>query len=83
VGGKSTRSATALARDLVRQEVSVIVTSGGEPAVFAARAATKTIPIVFNTNGDPVQLGLVASLQRRGGNLTGISQRQAHLGAGW
>jgi ABC transporter substrate binding protein len=44
----------ALAQDLVRQGVSVIVTSGGEPAAFAAKAATKTIPIVFNTNSDPV-----------------------------
>jgi putative ABC transport system substrate-binding protein len=63
----------ALARDLVRQGVSVIVTSGGEPAAFAAKAATKTIPIVFNTNGDPVRLGLATDLRRPGGNLTGIS----------
>ena len=63
----------ALAQDLVRQGVSVIVTSGGEPAAFAAKAATKTIPIVFNTNGDPVRLGLATSLRRPGGNLTGIS----------
>jgi putative tryptophan/tyrosine transport system substrate-binding protein len=63
----------ALAQDLVRQDVSVIVTSGGEPAAFAASAATKTIPIVFNTNGDPVRLGLATSLRRPGGNLTGIS----------
>ena len=63
----------ALAQDLVRQGVSVIVTSGGEPAAFAAKGATKTIPIVFNTNSDPVRLGLVTSLRRPGGNLTGIS----------
>jgi putative tryptophan/tyrosine transport system substrate-binding protein len=63
----------ALAQDLVRQGVSVIVTSGGEPAAFAAKAATKTIPIVFNTNGDPVRLGLATDLRRPGGNLTGIS----------
>src|SRR6202023_2888478 len=54
----------ALAQDLVRQGVSVIVTSGGEPAAFAAKAATKTIPIVFNTNGDPVRLGLATDLRR-------------------
>jgi putative ABC transport system substrate-binding protein len=63
----------ALAEDLVRQRVSVIVTSGGEPAAFAAKAATTTIPIVFNTNGDPMRLGLVAGLRQPGGNLTGIS----------
>jgi putative ABC transport system substrate-binding protein len=63
----------ALAQDLVRQGVSVIVTSGGELAALAAKAATKTIPIVFNTNSDPVRLGLVTSLRRSGDNLTGIS----------
>jgi putative tryptophan/tyrosine transport system substrate-binding protein len=63
----------ALTQALVRQGVSVIVTSGGEPAAFAAKAATKTIPIVFNTNGDPVRLGLATDLRRPGGNLTGIS----------
>jgi putative tryptophan/tyrosine transport system substrate-binding protein len=63
----------ALTQALVRQGVSLIVTSGGEPAAFAAKAATKTIPIVFNTNGDPVRLGLATSLRRPGGNLTGIS----------
>ena len=62
-----------LAQDLVRRGVSVIVASGGEPAASAAQAATKTIPIVFNTNGDPVRLGFAASLQYPGGNLTGIS----------
>jgi len=64
----------ALAADLVRRQVSAIVATGGEPSGRAARAATTTIPIVFDSGISPVELGWVTSLNRPGGNMTGVNQ---------
>jgi putative ABC transport system substrate-binding protein len=69
-----------LAADLVRQSVIVMVATT-TPAVLAAKAATMTIPIVFLTGSDPVEVGLVASLNRPGGNMTGVSNLTVEIGA--
>jgi putative ABC transport system substrate-binding protein len=76
-----TQRLPAMAADLVRRRVALILAVGGNNSYMAARAATTTIPIVFVTGGDPVRTGLVPSLARPGGNATGVSFFSAELTA--
>jgi putative tryptophan/tyrosine transport system substrate-binding protein len=79
-GGGHHARLPAMAADLVRRQVAVIVTLGNRPAILAAKAATTMVPIVFLFSGDPVAVGFVASLKQPGGNLTGVTTLNTEVG---
>jgi len=70
-----------LANDLVHSGIAVLVATYNTPAVLAAKAATTTIPIVFGFGADPVEAGIVSSLDHPGGNITGVTSMTAGIGA--
>jgi putative ABC transport system substrate-binding protein len=70
----------ALAAQLVQRQVTIIVAAGATPSALVAKSATSTIPIVFGIGADPIEVGLIASLNRPGGNLTGVTTLALELG---